>query len=520
MDAVKVDGAFSGHYAVLHVRFTRARHRAIESDGQAAKIEEVDPMPKQERPMRRRWRVALLGLSLPLALASTAQTTDAPGSGAGMLAAEPVLVDVTTERQAPPVQSPATAVDTMPLASSFDVREFEAMAQALVAGHRVPGLSMAIVHDGQVLSMRGYGITDAQAAEPVGQHTVFRLASLSKGFAGTITGLLVSEGALRWDSRLKDFLPDFRLHDPTASRQLTVADVLSHQVGLPHHTYDRAIEANADYRDLVRKLYETPLRCDPGECYTYQNVAFSLIGDVVFAATGHFYSQAVERRIFGPLGMNDASLGLEGIEASPSWARPHVRTRSGWVSVNPKPTYYRLAPAAGVNASAADMAQWLLAQGGHRPEVLPAPLLATLHEPLVSTPSETRSSSWRRARVSEAGYGLGFRVYDYAGHRLVYHAGAVQGYRGVIALLPERDLGVAILWNGESGLPSGLLPTILDRAIGLSQHQWLSPNVMDDAMLAYRQGLPAGRGISHYEEPALLPRRPGSDSTTATAAPF
>ena len=478
-------------------------------------------MQREDRPTRHGWRLALLGLSLPIALASTAQV---PGTAepAPWSSAAPVLVDVTptTERKPPALHSPATAVETMPLARGFDVREFEAMAQALVEDQRVPALSMAIVHDGQVLSMRGYGVTDVRAAEPVGAHTVFRLASLSKGFAGTMAGLLVSEGSLRWDSRLSEFLPGFRLHDPQAADRVTVADILSHQVGLPHHTYDRAIEANADYRDLVHRLYETPLRCDPGKCYAYQNVAFSLIGDIVFAATGNFYSQAVERRIFGPLGMHDASLGLEGIEASPSWARPHVRAGNGWSSLRPKPTYYRLAPAAGVNASASDMAQWLLAQGGHRPDVLPAPLLATLHEPLVSTPSETRSSSWRRARVAQAGYGLGFRVYEYSGHRLVYHAGAVQGYRGMIALLPGRDLGVAIMWNGESSLPSGLLPTILDRAIGLSQHQWLAPNVVDDAMVAYRQGLPAGRGVSYYEQQPRLPGSAGSDSSTATAAPF
>ena len=124
-------------------------------------------------------------------------------------------------------------------------------------------------------------------------------------------------------------------------------------------------------------------------------------------------------------------------------------------------------PAAGVNASTSDMAQWLLAQSGHRPDVLPAPLLATLHAPLVATPGEMRGSSWRRERLYSASYALGWRVYDYAGHQLVFHGGAVQGYRGVIALLPERDLGIAILWNSESSLPSGLLPTILDRAIGL-----------------------------------------------------
>ena len=69
------------------------------------------------------------------------------------------------------------------------------------------------------------------------------------------------------------------------------------------------------------------MNCAPGECYAYQNIAFSLIGDVVFAATGSSISETVGRRIFKPLGMNDASYGLEGIEASARWARPHVRAR-------------------------------------------------------------------------------------------------------------------------------------------------------------------------------------------------
>ncbi len=288
----------------------------------------------------------------------------------------------------------------MPLADGFDVRLFEAAAQQLVADQRVPGLSMAIVYNGRVLSARGYGITDVQAAEPVDAHTVFRLASLSKGFAGTLAGVLVNDGSIRWDSRLTQYMPQFRLKDPTAAERITVADVLSHRVGLRNHTLDRDLEQYVDYRTLTRRLADAPLSCQPGTCYGYQNIAFSLIGDVVFAATGTFYSQAVQRRLFKPLGMNDASLGLDGIKSSPRWARPHVRTRGGWVSVTPKPTYYEVAPAAGVNASASDMAQWLIAQTGHRPDVLPAPLLATLHSPLVDTPGEIRSSAWRRERLS------------------------------------------------------------------------------------------------------------------------
>jgi beta-lactamase class C len=465
----------------------------------------------------RPWRaaVALLVPMASLALVSAAAQT--PLRWESGQAAQPTPRATAAATPAPAASAATATVAArqapgMPLASGFDVRMFEAMAQELVANQRVPGLAMAIVHDGKVLSARGYGITDVRAAEPVDARTVFRLASLSKSFAGTVTGMLVADGALRWDSRVNDFMPALRFSDPTAAQRLTVADVLSHRVGLGHNTYDRDIERNADYHDLVQKLASAPMNCAPGDCYSYQNVAFSLVGDVVFAATGQFFSEAVASRIFKPLGMNDASYGLEGIQASARWARPHVRAGGGWTSLTPKPTYYRVAPAAGVNASITDMAQWLLAQGGHRPEVLPAPLLATLQTPLVETPGEIRGSSWRRERLNAAGYGLGWRVYDYSGHRVVFHGGAVQGYRGLMAMMPERDLGVVVLWNSESSLPSGLLPTILDRAIGLPAKRWLDVDIADEAL--YAQEPPTSNPAM-----ATAAGRSGASNATAESRP-
>lgn len=399
------------------------------------------------------------------------------------------------------------------LAPDFDMARFEAMAQRIVASRRVPGLAMAVVHNGGVLSARGYGITDTTAPLPVDEHTTFRLASLSKAFAGTLTGLLVNDGTLRWDTRLTQHVPGFRLADAEAARQLTVADLLSHRVGLPHNAFDRELEANVDYGTLTRKLAYAPLKCVPGTCYSYQNVAFSLIGDVIEAASGDDYALALHRRIFRPLGMTDASVGLEAMVASQNWARPHVRSRRGWLALFPKPTYYQVAPAAGVNASASDMAQWLLAQGGHRPEVLSAPLLATLHQPLVTTPGELRGSAWRRGRLHSAGYALGWRVYDYAGHRLVFHGGAVQGYRAVVALLPDRDLGIAILWNSDSSLPSGLLPTMLDRALGLDEGAWLDVEFDEPTLFADR-GTP-----DRPAAPDPNPEDAGALTTKAAAAP-
>lgn len=463
---------------------------------------------------RRRFRPVasgLLGVLMPFALSSTAQTPTAPQALAESVPHLPANLEnapLPSPTQPMPYRVALRPDQVQALPDGFNVAAIESMAEQLTYGNRVPGIAMAIVQNGRVLSARGYGVTDIGNPQPVDAHTVFRLASLSKAFAGTMAGLLVNDGTLRWDSKVTDYVPGFQLATPEATGRLTVADVLSHRVGLPYNAYDRDIEANADYYTLTRKLANAPLKCEPGDCYAYQNVAFSLIGDVVYAASGSFYEQAVERRLFKPLGMNDASLGLAGIQASPRWARPHVRSRNGWVSLSPKPTYYRVAPAAGVNASASDMAQWLLAHTGHRPDVLSAPLLATLHAPLVNTPGEMRSG-WRRERLDSAGYALGWRVFDYAGHTVVFHAGAVQGYRGLVALLPERDLGIAVLWNGESSVPSGLMPTILDRAIGLPTQRWLDVDTDfgSDNLMAEDAPTDAPRG------------RKGVASDRATASP-
>lgn len=476
--------------------------------------------------------MTLLAALLPLAVSSTAQTPTLPAQLATvtMSGAAEGATQAAAWRAAPaPYESPTkplpyrTALspsEVRPVAPGFDVAAFEALAKDLTVGQRVPGLAMAVVQDGRIISAKGYGVTDVRNPRPIDAHTVFRLASLSKAFAGTMAGLLVNDGVIRWDSKVADYVPSFRLIDPAATREVTVADVLSHRTGLRwHNAFDNDIEGNADYYTVSQKLATAPLGCRPGQCYEYQNVAFSLIGDVVFAATGSFYDQAVDRRIFKPLGMNDASIGLAGIENSPSWAKPHVRARSGWASINPKPTYYRLAPAAGVNASASDMAQWLLAQLGHRPDVLPAPLLATLHAPLISTPGEMRAG-WRGARVESASYALAWRVLDYSGQQVVFHAGAVEGYRGLVALVPGRDFGVAILWNSNSPLPSGLLPTVLDTALGLSPQRWLDTDMAKQLLLAQTNGHPLPQAMHAASDDNVSDDdEAGAASSKAVAAP-
>ena len=352
----------------------------------------------------------------------------------------------------------------------------ETAAEEFVRRKKIPGMAMAIVQNGQVLSARGYGVTDVRSGQKVQADTVFRLASLSKAFAATMTGILVEEKALDWDTPVSKQLPAFKLKDFQASQRLTVSDILSHQVGLAKNTYDRDLEQNIPYPLLAERLSSAPMVCTPGDCYGYQNIAYSLIGDIVFAVTGDFYTHQVEEKIFAPLGMTHATFGREALMAGSNWARPHVHTGKAWMSTVPNENYYHVPPAAGVNASISDMAIWLNAQLGHNPDVLSPELLEKIQTPQVNTPGELRSSGWRNERLNKAAYAMGWRVFDYKGSKLIFHGGAVRGYRSLVAFLPEQDTGIAVLWNSESSAPSAFLPAWMDLALGIEGSDWLGLN--------------------------------------------
>lgn len=351
----------------------------------------------------------------------------------------------------------------------------------VAASNRVAGLATAVVVDDRVRFESTLGYADAQTGEKVQPNTVFRLASLSKAFATALTGLLVRDGYLSWDTRLADVLPFFKLKDARATEQATVRDILGQRLGLPRNAYDNLLSDEVPYEELARKLDEVDMTCSVGECYGYQNVAFSLIGDVIYAKTGDFFYHLVDKRLFLPLGMTTATYGRDGLESSKSWAHPHYRRANGWAPFEPSEGFYHVPPAAGVNASVRDMEQWLIAQMGGRPMVLPPALLETLHSPVIDTPSERVASPWRRARLSDAKYALGWRVYTYAGETLIFHAGAVQGYRAEIGFFPKYHVGMVILWNCECAEPAGLMPMVFDKMLGLPEVDWAGLNATERA---------------------------------------
>jgi len=350
-----------------------------------------------------------------------------------------------------------------------DYARLDERARSIVARKDMAGLAIAVVEDGQLAFIKAYGVVDADTGEKATPQTVWRWASVSKGVAATLEALLARQRKLSLDDPISKWSSTLRLpHDN--QNVATLADALSHRLGIVKNAYDDRLEDNEDPA-LIRGMYG-PLypMCPPGTCWAYQNVAFDVAHEAVEKATGLTYDQAVRRYVFDPLGMASASTTKEGLINAPSWARPH----SGRHPIPVQDAYYRVPAAGGVNSSIVDLGIWMRAQMGGAPNLLPPDLLFELHVPRVFTPR--RGLAPYDLALKNSAYGLAFRQSDYQGHHLIWHRGAVRGSRSEIIFDPSERFGVAMLWNSTSVKPTGLPLEIFDQYYRLPFHDWVQVN--------------------------------------------
>jgi beta-lactamase class C len=348
-----------------------------------------------------------------------------------------------------------------------DASAFEAYRQWLsseLTAKQIPGAAMIIVTPNGIVDLQTWGVRSVDSGLALSPDTVFRIASVSKTFAGTVGAQLVEHNILDWDEPLVSILPDYHLGDkPENANQISLRHVLSHSTGLMPHAYSNLLDAGVTYDKIQDKFHEIPSVCAPGRCYGYQNVVFSLVADVIQHSLGSDYDSFVENNIFEPLGMTGASMGLKGYQDNPAASAPHQFGRGQWRVSTLNPAYYSTGPASGVNATVLDMGRWAQAHLGGFPDVLSPELLERLHTPVVETGHGNYFNRW--PRVQKAWYGLGWRIMDYAGKRIVHHGGGVRGYRSEMVLVPELNIGLVVLFNAETPLANEVVPRFLDHLL-------------------------------------------------------
>ncbi len=431
---------------------------------------------------------------LATSVAQPAAQTTVPVAQAAAPTAQPVAATPVTSTPVAAKSAQAPAANTKPAAKAAEVEEPESpsvtvpvittapiKAPRYPVGHPeafvpefedyiakkvapfVPGVAVVIVSGGQIKSLNGYGVRRSGTREKVTPDTVFRLASLSKSFAGTAASVLVNEGKISWDTTITSVLPDVAFKNPRYGKQLTFRHALSQSSGLPRHTYTHYIDEGMSYANIVQRLRYVNFVCPPGKCYEYQNVVYSLAGDMIKKKAGTSYENYVEQKIFDPLGMRSASYGLASYNASPNRASPHIANGKRWIPTAVTPNWYRVPPAAGVNASIVDMSRFLLAQMGKRQDVLPLSVLNPIQSRVTKNTPAQNYYGVRKA-VGNTAYGMGWRVFDYGRYKnFNHHGGHVKGFRTEMVFNRDLQIGMVFLTNSETRFARDIIFQFIDR---------------------------------------------------------
>lgn len=338
------------------------------------------------------------------------------------------------------------------------VNGFDQFFKSAMEGSRTPGAAVVIVKDTSILYMRGFGVKNSRVGDSVDVNTVFRIGSLSKGFAGVLSGMLVKDGYFAWNDRVKKHYPDFKLSTPDHTENATVTHLLSHTTGMPYHTYSDLVEHDWTLKNIAARLHRVRPAAPLGKLYNYQNAVFSLMEEVMLSTTKQTYPELVQERIFKPAGMKSASISYRDMIKTKDKSFPHDNL-GGRMDISTK--YYNTAAAGGINASIADMGKWLQVLLGNRPDIVSTTTLDRVFAPIITTSNERRVfPHW--APMRDAYYAMGWRVLDCGADTLIYHGGYVNGYRSELAFDRKEKIGICILFNNPSPIASSCVPSFFD----------------------------------------------------------
>ena len=359
--------------------------------------------------------------------------------------------------------------------------DLDAYVQRVMRTFDVPGVAVSIVKDGHVVLAKGYGVRKLGATAPVDSRTLFGIASNTKLFTATALGLLVEEHKIEWDAPVTRYLPAFQMWDPYVTRELTVRDLLVHRSGLglgagdllwwPASTYDR--------REIARRLRFMRPATSFRSAYAYDNVLYLVAGELIETLSRQSWEDFITTRILAAVGMTGSNVRHSAAAAGGNVAVPHapidgvVRAIAPFDSDNTN-------PAGGINASAEDMAKWLIVQLAHGRLADGSRLfseetwrqLTTMVTPM---PIGTALPGLEPLSPNFRGYALGLTAQDYRGQKMLMHTGGLPGYVSRVMMIPAVGVGIAVLTNQESGEAfDSIAYRIADHYLGAPPTDWVA----------------------------------------------
>ena len=364
---------------------------------------------------------------------------------------------------------------------------FDARVEQLRQAAGVPGMAIAIVENGETTLARGYGVRKLGEATPVDARTIFPNGSTGKAFTSAGLAILVDQGRIGWDDKVIDHMPWFRMYDPWVTREMTVRDLLVHRSGLGLGAGDLLFvpRTNLTRRESVKRLAFIKPATSFRSGYAYDNILYMVAGQLIEEVTGQSWERWTAEQIFRRAGMRTATSDQDKRFATRNRAFPHARLGGAlrgdgaMQRLDERDELGRNSAPAGLAAvSATDMARWIGIQlakgaipGGGR--LFSEAQSAEMWKPVVLQPNSPVPAPLAVTQPMFDTYALGWDVSDYRGVKLVSHGGGVFGFVCTIALIPEKNVGFAILTNAEEGwIVRGLMYELLDHYIGAPKGNW------------------------------------------------
>ncbi len=336
-------------------------------------------------------------------------------------------------------------------------------------------MSVSIVKDNKIILNKGYGIKEDGKGAPINENTLFAIASNTKAFISSALAQLVSEDEIDWDDRVVDYLPHFEVFDPYVTSEVTIEDLLCHRVGLGTFSGDVIwYKSELEPKEIISRIKYLPQAFSFRNGYGYSNLMFIAAGEVIKTVTGQDWDDYITRSFFEPLRMNRTVTSIDELASKGNFATPHKVDQGKNIPIE-WTNWDNMGAAGGIISSSSDMARWIqlnLNSGILESDTLIAPTelleLWTIHNSFYLS---AESREWIPGRHFN-GYGLGWGTFDYFGRQVVTHSGGYDGMYSRVVLIPDEDLGFAILTNNMTGISNALMMYLINAFIKEDLRDW------------------------------------------------
>jgi CubicO group peptidase (beta-lactamase class C family) len=337
----------------------------------------------------------------------------------------------------------------------------------------VPGISVGVIKDGKLIHSKGYGVQSLKNPIPVSDKTLFGIASNSKAFTAAALAMLVDEGKLKWDDKVREYIPQFKLYDPYVTEAFTIRDLLTHRSGLGLGAGDLMMfpdSNNFTRADIIYNLRYLKPVSEFRTKYDYDNNLYIVAGEVIAKASGLSWEDFIEKRMLVPLGMKNSAATISRIKDRSLLISPHAPV-NGKVQAIAIDWSETANAAGGIVSNIEDLSKWVLTQlrKGKYGDSLKKKLFSEeQHQEMWSPQTIIPAFTSPPYNTHFSAYGLGWFLSDVKGYKQVTHTGGLAGVVTQVVLLPELDLGIIVLTNQQSGAAfTAISNSIKDAYLGI-----------------------------------------------------